>query len=919
MAFQINTNIPALIAQENLRQTANFQQKTIERVTSGLRITASGDDAAGLAIANGFRSDVAVLTQGIRNANDGISTLQIIDGGINNISKLLDRARTLATQSASGTFNGSRSVLNSEFQSVILEIDRQAQTIGLDRGGQFARSLSVFVGGGKANAGITEISNGSVGVDLGGSTVDSQSLGLSGVQAATAAGTDLSTSSPATSVQSIVNNTVNQSSAGIPGFTDFYFRGAGFSDADRIKVSANLSGVTNTNTLVAALNTAIEAAGNGTTAASTAFKNSAVRALVLTDKQADGTVKERIGFTSSVGGFQVEAGDRLSNALLGNFSNGAVGESLQTVFVGNGTITGTSTGAGAANVIVRVQGSGLAAPVDLTLNITQGTTTAAQLAALLKIAVDGNSALQASGITLDAPVAGQTLVFRSSRGERFDVQAAGDNDNLLGLGTFRLASTAATAFDYTSVTGSAVTLSTTAAQTFEFSIGGGPAQTVAINGLLTANETGAVGAFNAAFAANSVLAQAGLQATQAAGVITIASSNGSAFRLNALVPGQGDFGFGTNATTGTGVTFSANFNDAIYNTIPGTYAIVASSNDQFAFSVNGGAVTNITLTAGGARTATQIAADLNGNGAFTAVATASVRNGQLVVKANTANNKIKLETVTGSAYSTLGFADGQSNYAEKNTINSGGAYETELGTNKDVFSFNGIRDGASDQTITVTAVDNQGGEHSLAVTLRNDAIARNARSIDEAVNTINAQLQQSADPTLKQLVALKEQNSNGQEEGIRFLSNVKNFRVSVGVSAGSTAGSEVGVYDGTSGPSVLGQGLINSAAQADGGSQLDISNIDGATAAVIALAGAVGKLGDSQAVVGRGQNQFNYAVNLAQSQLTNIAAAESRIRDADLASEAANLSKAQIILQAGIAALAQANSAPQAVLRLLQG
>lgn len=100
---------------------------------------------------------------------------------------------------------------------------------------------------------------------------------------------------------------------------------------------------------------------------------------------------------------------------------------------------------------------------------------------------------------------------------------------------------------------------------------------------------------------------------------------------------------------------------------------------------------------------------------------------------------------------------------------------------------------------------------------------------------------------------------------------------------------------------------------------MDISTIDGATNAVTALAVAVSILGDAQAVVGRGQNQFNYAVNLAQSQLTNIEAAESRIRDADLAAEAANLTKAQIVLQAGIAALGQANSAAQAVLSLLQG
>src|SRR4030081_3048934 len=124
-----------------------MQGKTINRVTSGLRILSSGDDAAGLAIANGFRSDQAVLTQGIRNVNDGLSQLQIIDGGINNISKLLDRARTLATQSASGRFPGSRAVLSSEFASVVSEIDRQAQAIGLNSGGDFAKSLSVFVGG----------------------------------------------------------------------------------------------------------------------------------------------------------------------------------------------------------------------------------------------------------------------------------------------------------------------------------------------------------------------------------------------------------------------------------------------------------------------------------------------------------------------------------------------------------------------------------------------------------------------------------------------------------------------------------------------------------------------------------------------------------------------------------------------------
>jgi len=81
----------------------------------------------------------------------------------------------------------------------------------------------------------------------------------------------------------------------------------------------------------------------------------------------------------------------------------------------------------------------------------------------------------------------------------------------------------------------------------------------------------------------------------------------------------------------------------------------------------------------------------------------------------------------------------------------------------------------------------------------------------------------------------------------------------------------------------------------------------------------VTNLGRAQAAVGKGENLFNFATNLAQSQVTNDAASESGIRDADLAAEAANLSKAQILVQAGTAALAQANSAPQAILSLLRG
>ncbi len=180
------------MAQQNLRVNSNFQSQTITRLTSGYRINSSGDDAAGLAVANKFRSDVAELQQGVRNANDGTSILQIIDGGLNNISNILDRLKTLATESASGTFSGNRTTLNNEFTTLLGEIDRQASNIGLGSGttgGRFNTSLDIYIGGGDTQA------DSKVTVDLSGTSdkIDSTGLGISGdtVDTATNAATAL--------------------------------------------------------------------------------------------------------------------------------------------------------------------------------------------------------------------------------------------------------------------------------------------------------------------------------------------------------------------------------------------------------------------------------------------------------------------------------------------------------------------------------------------------------------------------------------------------------------------------------------------------------------------------------------------------------------------------------------------------------
>jgi flagellin len=216
--------------------------------------------------------------------------------------------------------------------------------------------------------------------------------------------------------------------------------------------------------------------------------------------------------------------------------------------------------------------------------------------------------------------------------------------------------------------------------------------------------------------------------------------------------------------------------------------------------------------------------------------------------------------------------------------------------------------------VTLTAADSSGVDHSISFSLSN----ADASNIDSALSTINTHLLQSNDSTLQQIVAVKDQSNNA--DGIRFISSLQNFTLSLGTTGTGTAaaGNVQGISNGT-GPLATSQGgpIIASAALG-AGATVDIASQSNAQNALTALTDAITTLGRAQAAVGKGENLFTYATNLAQSQLTNEAATESGIKDADLATEAANLSKAQILVQAGTAALAQANTAPQALLALLR-
>ncbi|BFR49216.1 flagellin [Nitratidesulfovibrio sp. HK-II] len=129
MSLVINHNLMAMNAARNLSQSYGSLSTSVRRLSSGLRVGAAADDAAGLAIRELMRSDIAALNQGVRNANDAISLIQTADGALGVIDEKLIRMKELAEQAATGTYTSDqRLIIDSEYQAMASEITRIANS-----------------------------------------------------------------------------------------------------------------------------------------------------------------------------------------------------------------------------------------------------------------------------------------------------------------------------------------------------------------------------------------------------------------------------------------------------------------------------------------------------------------------------------------------------------------------------------------------------------------------------------------------------------------------------------------------------------------------------------------------------------------------------------------------------------------------
>lgn len=129
MGLRIATNIASQQVQKNLREVTSQADSSLEKLSSGKRITKSADDAAGLAIATNLEAQTKGLRQATRNANDGISLVQTAEGGLNEVSNILVRMRELTVQASSDTVGEQeRGFLDKEYQQLVSEVDRISES-----------------------------------------------------------------------------------------------------------------------------------------------------------------------------------------------------------------------------------------------------------------------------------------------------------------------------------------------------------------------------------------------------------------------------------------------------------------------------------------------------------------------------------------------------------------------------------------------------------------------------------------------------------------------------------------------------------------------------------------------------------------------------------------------------------------------
>jgi flagellin len=211
MSLGILTNVAATYAQNNLNQTQGSLQTVLQQLSSGSRINSGADDAAGLSVADGLHANQAALTQSAQNAQNGVGLLQTADGALSQVTNLLDRATTLATEASNGGLTvAQQTAADTEFQSIVTEIGNIGTSTNFNSSPVFSATVTNFVVTDGTATGTTTIA-----AKVGALTTASVGTATGGGAGATLSGLSLVTGAAAAlaAVNSAITDVSNQRGA----------------------------------------------------------------------------------------------------------------------------------------------------------------------------------------------------------------------------------------------------------------------------------------------------------------------------------------------------------------------------------------------------------------------------------------------------------------------------------------------------------------------------------------------------------------------------------------------------------------------------------------------------------------------------------------------------------------------------------
>ena len=853
----INTNFPSLNAQRNLNTSQNSLQTSLQRLSSGLRINSAKDDAAGLAISNRFTSQIKGLTQAVRNANDGISLAQTAEGALAESTNILQRVRELSIQSANSTNSSQdRLSLQSEVNQLVSELDRIANTTTFN-------GLKLLDGSFTAQSfQIGAEANQTINVNVSGATADT--IGINKVNTDNSdVGLEVATSGFSVATSTTAFNTAASDAtstaalATLMGDQVISVTGPGGTTTVNVDAASNNRDASDIATALNNINgVRATAEPNSASFAATAAPTNANNGDVVTFDlvTGDGAQSEAISFTVDTATYTTDF-------------NSAVQTAVDAINVSNGN------------------------DGDLTYNSTTQTLTSAKGAnvGIENFDVDDNASITISNFVDDT-----------------------SNDGT-GL-SFTIDGNAVTVV--TSMAGSQASIAS-AVQTQINAIGG-------ITATLNGAGTGVI---------VSSTAEAGLD------IATLAVSGGT----------TGDGGFDVAANTGTTASATVLREGA---TVASTIASVVVETDTLSFAgqtvtETGGAGNEAAIQVGNL---TVLMEDAGINIQSDEVLATSIINAAAGVNAT---------LTAGSAQSDISGG----NFTSAQTLTITGDASGTVDVAKDstaaqiVSSINKISDstGVNATATTTATISNVDADGIVSLTLNGSTVSANVTTTDlsELATAINDKSGATGVSAAISVDGSSIELTHSTGEDIDFLNfshSAANVNTATVVSARVTGseGSHVTLQDGTSldlDSTVVGgnieiqsNGSFTIASNVDssaGGlfsgnandinasalqtvNTIDISTKSGANLAIDITDGALAKVDSIRADLGAIQNRFGSTISNLNTAVENFSAARSRIQDTDFAAETANLTRSQVLQQAGVAMLAQANSLPQLVLSLLQ-